>query len=38
MGAITTMTKIIGVPRMIGMTDDWDVKRTRMTGMSRMLG
>ena len=38
MGAITTMTKIIGVPRMIGMTDDWDVKRTRINGMSRMLG
>ena len=36
MGAITTMTKIIGIPRMIGMTGDWDVKRTRMTGMNRM--
>ena len=36
MGAITRMTKIIGIPRMIGMTGDWDVKRTRMTGMSRM--
>ena len=35
MGAITRMTKIIGIPRMIGMTGDWDVKRTRMTGMSR---
>ena len=30
------MTKIIGIPRMIGMTGDWDVKRTRMTRMSRM--
>ena len=36
MGAITRMTKIIGIHRMIGMTGDWDVKRTRMTGMSRM--
>ena len=36
MGGITTMTKIIGIPRMIGMTGDWDVKRIRMTGMSRM--
>ena len=36
MGAITTMTKIIGIPRMIGMTGDWDVKKIRMTGMSRI--
>ena len=35
MGRITTMTKIIGIPRMIGMTGDWDVKKTRM---SRMTG
>ena len=36
MGAIARMTKIIGMPRMIEMTGDWDLKRTRMTGMSRM--
>ena len=30
------MTKIIRILRMIGMTGDWDVKRTMMTGMSRM--
>ena len=24
MGAITRMTKIIEIPRMIGMTGDWD--------------
>ena len=35
MGGITTMTKIIGIPRMIGMTGNWDAKRTRM---SRMTG
>ena len=35
MGRITTVTKIIGIPRMIGMTVDWDAKRTRM---SRMTG
>ena len=35
MGKITTMTKIIGIPRMIGMTGDWDAKKTRM---SRMTG
>ena len=29
------MTKIIGIPRMIGMTGDWDAKKT---GMSRMTG
>ena len=29
------MTKIIRILRMIGMTGDWDVKRTRM---SRMTG
>ena len=38
MGAITTMTKIIGVPRMIGMTDDWDAKRTRMSSMTGLTG
>ena len=32
------MTKIIRILRMIGMTGDWDVKRTMMTGMSRMTG
>ena len=36
MGAITRMTKIIGMPWMIRMTGDWDLKRTRMTGMSRI--
>ena len=35
MGRITTMTKIIGIPRMIEMTGDWDAKKTRM---SRMTG
>ena len=25
------MTKIIGIPRMIGMTGDWDAKKTRMS-------
>ena len=35
MGVITTMTKIIGIPRMIEMTGDWDAKKTRM---SRMTG
>ena len=30
------MTKLIRILRMIGMTGDWDVKRTMMTGMSRM--
>ena len=30
------MTKIIRILRMIGMTGDWVVKRTMMTGMSRM--
>ena len=28
------MTKIKGIPRMIGMTGDWDKKRTRMTGLT----
>ena len=28
------MTKILGIPRMIGMTGDWDAKRTRMTGLT----
>ena len=32
------MTKIIRIPRKIGMTGDWNVKRTMMTGMSRMTG
>ena len=35
MGGITTMTKTIGIPRMIEMTGDWDTKRSRM---SRMTG
>ena len=34
MGKITTMTKIIGIPRMIGMTGDWDAKKTRMSKMT----
>ena len=38
MGGITRMTKTTGIPRMIGMTDDLDEERTRMTGMSRMPG
>ena len=38
MGGITRMTKILGIPRTIGMTGDWNAKRTRMTGMSRMTG
>ena len=37
MGRITTMTKIIGIPGMIGMTGDWDVKRTRMTGITTIM-
>ena len=28
------MTKITGIPRMIGMTGDWDAKRTSMTGLT----
>ena len=32
------MTKIIGIPRMIGMTDDWDAKRTRMSSMTGLTG
>ena len=36
MGGITTMTKTIGIPRMIGMTGNWDAKRSRMSRMSRM--
>ena len=28
------MTKIIGIPRMIEMTGDWDAKRTRMTELT----
>ena len=36
MGGITTLTKIIRILRMIGMTGDWVIKRTMMTGMSRM--
>ena len=35
MSGITTMTKIIGITRMIGMTGDRDAKKTRM---SRMTG
>ena len=38
MGRITTMTKIIGIPRMIGMTGDWDTKRTRMSRMTGLTG
>ena len=36
MGGITTMTKIIRILRMIGMTGDWTVKRTMMTEMRRI--
>ena len=28
------MTKITGIPRIIGMTVDWDAKRTSMTGLT----
>ena len=28
------MTKITGIPRVIGMTGDWDAKRTSMTGLT----
>ena len=38
MGAITTMTKIIGIPRMIKMTGDWDAKRSRMSRMTGLTG
>ena len=38
MGGITTMTKIIGIPRMIEMTGNWDAKRTMMTEMRRITG
>ena len=38
MGGITTTTKIIGIPRMIEMTGNWDAKRTRMTEMRRITG
>ena len=38
MGAITTMTKIIGIPRMIKMTGDWDAKRSRMNRMTELTG
>ena len=38
MGGITTTTKIIGIPRMIGMTGEWKVKRTMMTEMRRITG
>ena len=38
MGAITTMTKIIGIPRMIKMTGDWDVKRSSMSRMTELTG
>ena len=31
------MTKIIGIPGMIGMTGDWDVKTTRMTGITTIM-
>ena len=32
------MTKIIGIPRMIGMTGDWDAKKTRMSRMTGLTG
>jgi len=32
------MTKIIEIPRMIKMTGDWDVKRTRMSRMTGLTG
>ena len=32
------MTKIIGIPRMIKMTGDWDAKRTRMSRMTELTG
>ena len=32
------MTKIIGIPRMIEMTGDWDAKRTRMSRMTGLTG
>ena len=38
MGGITTMTKIIGIPRMIEMTGDWDAKRSRMRRMTELTG
>ena len=38
MGAITTMTKIIGIPWMIEMTGDWDAKRSRMSRMTGLTG
>ena len=38
MGAITTMTKIIRIPRMIKMTGDWDAKRSRMNRMTELTG
>ena len=31
------MTKIIRILRMIGMTGDWDVKRTMMTGVATIM-
>ena len=34
------MTKIIRIPRMIGMTGDWNAKRTtmsRMTGITTIM-
>ena len=32
------MTKIIGIPKMIGMTGKWKVKRNMMTEMRRITG
>ena len=32
------MTKIIGIPRMIEMTGDCDVKKTRMSSMTGLTG
>ena len=30
------MTKIIGIPKMIGMTGEWKVKRTMMSRMTEI--
>ena len=32
------MTKIIGIPKMIGMAGKWKVKRNMMTEMRRITG
>ena len=31
------MTKIIGIPRMIEMTGDWDAKKTRMSRITTIM-